>query len=176
MTAPHKESELVFLCGRSRGKGNAEELLGKSGTNTPKHESIHEPKHEPKHEPIGVTDDYPAYRNLFKQHQLCWAHPLRKLRDLKESPSLTPMQRKHCLKTYESFSLLYVQLRNLLQEENAQWKISKIWREEAMNEARQRLQKNFVKMATSHSQDPKKLQTYKTSLIKNMEDYFTCLS
>jgi transposase len=27
---------------------------------------------------IGVTDDYAAYKSLFTQHQLCWAHLLRK--------------------------------------------------------------------------------------------------
>jgi hypothetical protein len=27
---------------------------------------------------IGVTDDYAAYQNLFSEHQLCWAHLLRK--------------------------------------------------------------------------------------------------
>jgi len=27
---------------------------------------------------IGVTDDYAAYKNMFTQHQLCWAHLIRK--------------------------------------------------------------------------------------------------
>jgi hypothetical protein len=27
---------------------------------------------------IGVTDDYAAYKSLFSQHQLCWAHLIRK--------------------------------------------------------------------------------------------------
>lgn len=27
---------------------------------------------------IGVTDDYAAYKNLFSEHQLCWAHLIRK--------------------------------------------------------------------------------------------------
>jgi hypothetical protein len=27
---------------------------------------------------IGVSDDYAAYKYLFNEHQLCWAHLLRK--------------------------------------------------------------------------------------------------
>ncbi len=27
---------------------------------------------------IGVMDDYAAYKNMFTQHQLCWAHLIRK--------------------------------------------------------------------------------------------------
>jgi len=51
---------VLFRCGVGRSKSEAEKVLGKwfSG--------------------IGVTDDYVAYTNLFTQHQLCWAHLLRK--------------------------------------------------------------------------------------------------
>ncbi|MEL6491237.1 MAG: transposase [Cyanobacteria bacterium J06621_3] len=51
---------VLFRCGVGRGKGEAEAILGKS------------------FEGIGVTDDYGAYRALFLEHQLCWAHLLRK--------------------------------------------------------------------------------------------------
>jgi hypothetical protein len=56
------------MLGKSRGKGNAEELI----------EGMSE-------ESVGISDDYGAYKNLFKYHQLCWAHPYRKLRDLAKS-------------------------------------------------------------------------------------------
>jgi hypothetical protein len=160
MTGPHKESEMVFLCGRSRGKGNAEELLGKIEKN----------------EPIGVSDDYPVYKNLFKQHQLCWAHPLRKLRDLAESPSLTETQRKYCSKTSVLFKKLYSQLRGLLEAENTAYSTTKIWKKESLEHTKNTLQKQFIRLTKIHSQDPKKLRTYKTSLMKNLESYFTCLS
>ena len=56
--------DTVFFLGRSRGKGNIEDI-GKGK--------------------LGISDDYGAYKNAFEDHQLCWAHPQRKLRDLAES-------------------------------------------------------------------------------------------
>lgn len=54
--------ESVFLAGESRGKGNALKLLGENFSG------------------FTVSDDYGAYRKL-RNHQLCWAHLLRKFRD-----------------------------------------------------------------------------------------------
>lgn len=55
--------ESIFLAGESRGKGNVEKLLGED------------------FDGFVVSDDYGAYRKL-KKHQLCWAHLLRKFRDM----------------------------------------------------------------------------------------------
>lgn len=51
---------VLFRCGVGRGKAEAEAILGQSFKG------------------IGVTDDYGAYQSLFLEHQLCWAHLLRK--------------------------------------------------------------------------------------------------
>lgn len=51
---------VLFRCGVSRAKTEAEAVLGASFAG------------------IGVTDDYAAYKSLFTQHQLCWAHLIRK--------------------------------------------------------------------------------------------------
>lgn len=51
---------VLFRCGVGRDKSQAEEILGKFFSG------------------IGVTDDYSAYKNLFSEHQLCWAHLIRK--------------------------------------------------------------------------------------------------
>lgn len=51
---------VLFSCGVGRSKTEAEKVLG------------------PLFAGIGVTDDYSAYKKLFTQHQLCWAHLLRK--------------------------------------------------------------------------------------------------
>jgi hypothetical protein len=51
---------VLFRCGVSRKKSEATAVLGESFNG------------------IGVTDDYAAYRSLFSQHQLCWAHLIRK--------------------------------------------------------------------------------------------------
>lgn len=51
---------VLFRCGVSRKKTEATDLLGESFAG------------------IGVTDDYAAYQEMFSQHQLCWAHLIRK--------------------------------------------------------------------------------------------------
>lgn len=51
---------VLFRCGVSRGKAEAQAIVGKQFSG------------------IGVTDDYGAYQSLFSEHQLCWAHLLRK--------------------------------------------------------------------------------------------------
>ncbi len=51
---------MLFRCGVGRGKAEATAVLGEH------------------FEGIGVTDDYGAYRAMFLDHQLCWAHLLRK--------------------------------------------------------------------------------------------------
>jgi len=51
---------VLFRCGVGRGKIEAEKILGECFAG------------------IGVTDDYVAYKSMFTQHQLCWAHLIRK--------------------------------------------------------------------------------------------------
>jgi hypothetical protein len=51
---------VLFKCGVGRGKAVLTELLGEQFAG------------------IGVTDDYAAYQTQFSEHQLCWAHFLRK--------------------------------------------------------------------------------------------------
>ena len=51
---------VLFRCGVSRKKTEATDVLGDDFGG------------------IGVTDDYAAYQSMFSEHQLCWAHLLRK--------------------------------------------------------------------------------------------------
>jgi hypothetical protein len=51
---------VLFRTGVGRGKAEAQAIVGE------------------KFAGIGVTDDYGAYQSLFSEHQLCWAHLLRK--------------------------------------------------------------------------------------------------
>lgn len=53
-------SHVLLKCGVGRGKAVLTEVLGKQFSG------------------IGVTDDYTAYQSQFAEHQLCWAHFLRK--------------------------------------------------------------------------------------------------
>jgi transposase len=51
---------VLFRCGVSRKKTEATAVLGDDFGG------------------IGVTDDYAAYQSMFNEHQLCWAHLIRK--------------------------------------------------------------------------------------------------
>lgn len=51
---------VLFRCGVGRGKVEAQAILGEQFSG------------------IGVSDDYAASKYLFSEHQLCWAHLLRK--------------------------------------------------------------------------------------------------
>ena len=53
-------STVLFKCGVGRGKAVLTDVLGEQ------------------FDGIGVTDDYSAYQSQFTEHQLCWAHFLRK--------------------------------------------------------------------------------------------------
>lgn len=149
MTGTESE-ETVFLLGRSRGKGNAEELKGKNGENQ-----------------VGISDDYGVYRNLFQVHQLCWAHPHRKLRDLKSSGILLPEKREHCRKVYESFAALYDDVRRILKEP---------FEFHTREKTKTELMKRFEEIASPCPEDPEKLRTLKESLLKQKGSYFICLT
>jgi hypothetical protein len=84
-------TESVFLLGKTRGKGNATNLLGDTTATV-------------------VSDDYGAYRTLTQPHQLCCAHILRKLRDLAESSKLTGSVHTHCVSLYHMFREIYADI------------------------------------------------------------------
>jgi predicted nucleic acid-binding Zn-ribbon protein len=134
--------DTIFSLGRSRGKGN----IGDIGTGK-----------------VGISDDYGAYKNAFEEHQLCWAHPQRKLRDLTESEEFGQRKKKQILKTYQSFSNLYQNIRKKIGDEISPY-------------LKTRFQNLFSQISESHSLDPTPLSKLKTSLRKNKQKYFTFLN
>lgn len=148
ISRPTEGEEAVFLMGRSRGKGNAEELQGEIDNQ------------------VGVSDDYAAYDNLFSEHQLCMAHPDRKLRDLAESKTLAPFPRAACQESYDAFSKLYADLQETLSTE---------YQKEGWLAKRDEYMQRMKEIAQVDKRDPEKLTTIKQSLEKNAEKYFTCL-
>lgn len=140
--------DAVFLLGRSRGKGNAEELKGDGGH-------------------VGVTDDYGAYTNLFACHQLCWSHPHRKLRELAESDTLSPKKRAHCQQVFESFAALYDDVQAVIQ--------TPFNRADRMAQL-PLLLGTFDEIAALHELDPKKLKAIKSRLCLRRDRYFTCMT
>lgn len=133
--------DTVFDLGKSRGKGNIEDI-GKAK--------------------VGITDDYGVYKNAFEEHQLCWAHPHRKLRDLAESQEFGKQKKKQILKTYMRFRNLYHRIQKSLRKEISPY-LKRKWKT------------IFNEISESHSLDPTHLSRIKESLRKNKAEYFTFL-
>ncbi len=104
--------------------------------------------------------------NTFEVHQLCWAHPHRKLRDLKDSNTLAQEKREHCRNAFERFATLYCEVR----ETRA---TPFVLRER--EEKKVVLMEQFDIIATAHPDDPLKLAKIKKRLRERKEQYFTCV-
>jgi transposase len=145
----NSNKQLIWF-GKSRGKGVAEDLRGeKQGSE-------------------GVSDDYGAYKNLFEAHELCWAHPNRKLRDLAESNTLAKKKLKICKTAYLDFKQVYAKAekfrRNLLIEAFDETEKQKI---------QQELEREFLLITETSPDDPEKLKTIRSRLKERKDKYFT---
>ena len=142
VVAGTENNDTVFALGRSRGKGNIEDIgCGK----------------------VGISDDYGAYRNSFPEHQLCFAHPQRKLRDLAESGEIQEAKREYCKDTYLQFSTLYKTIRQSLGNNISPY-------------LKKRFQETFSQLSEPRALDPAPLAKIKVALRKNKEKYFTFLN
>ena len=128
----------IYTLGKSRGKGNADELLGDR-------------------EGVVISDDYGAYRRL-NNHQLCFAHVARDIRDLARSPSLPKNITDHCRDLSKRLSAIY-------REIDANRDASLLGR----------FTRKLRSLAAPFPGEPKKLQTLKATLRKNIPKYLTCL-
>lgn len=146
--AAAQTTDTVFRLGQSRGRGNALKLKGKAKNQ------------------IAITDDYGAYKNTFRYHQLCWAHPIRKLKDLVDSDQLSDKKLQQCQKAYRALAKLHQSLKDVLAQPFEVSQREKI---------KQKMIKRLFEIAQACPDDPTKLQNIKQGLIKNQEKYFTCL-
>lgn len=144
-------TDSVFRLGQSRGKDNAAELQGDNNKKQ-----------------IGISDDYGAYRNLFQKqkHQLCWAHLIRKLKELSQSEKLERQKIKHCQKVYKFIKNIYERLKIALAEDFDLKERKKI---------KQKFLTHLIGITSSNTKDPNKLKQIKESINKNKDKYFTCL-
>lgn len=152
-----KSEKVIFWFGRNRGKGVAEKLRGNI-------------KEEIIRDQVGISDDYGAYRNLFEHHQLCWAHPHRKLRDLAESGSLEESVRKHCVSVYEHYATIYKNV------QKAKEKFDVGENKNQTEKEKKKLLAEFKKLTIPHPKDPEKLRKIRESLGARQDRYFTCLT
>lgn len=140
-----KWEERVYLLWGTRGWGNLETLKWESDL-------------------IGVSDNFGVYKNWFKNHQLCRAHPIRKFRDLAQSKKLNKLKKEICKTAYEWLQKVHANLLNILEEQKKLPKSRII-----------KLYEEFEKMTVSVENEPEKLTKLRVSLKKNKEKYFTCL-
>lgn len=145
-----RTAETIFLLGRTRGKGNAQELKGEAPSSQ-----------------VGITDDYGAYRTLFERHQLSWAKPYRNLRELAYAQALSPTKQRHCQKVYAVFAHMYQTLRR---------ELAQPYVPERRVHLHACLMRSFGRLCQPHPLDPVKLKRLKGALKRNQAAYFTCLT
>jgi len=134
-----ENNDTVFSLGRNRGHGNITDI-GKAK--------------------LGITDDYRAYKNAFDEHQLCWAHPLRKLRDMAESNEFSEENKKQIMKTYQQFSQLYHAIQKRAGDDLSLY-------------LKKKFRLVFDQITESNVRDPVHLAKLKNALRRNKEKYFT---
>lgn len=135
-----QSKESVFLIGESRGKGNVNKLLGNN------------------YDGSVITDDYIAYKKL-KKHQLCWAHLIRKFRDLARSKEFKDRQKKHCQDEYSKLCLIYEDLK-----------------QNRSIEKYDKFANRLIEFAFMKPNDSAKAIRLKMTLKKNISKYLTCLT
>lgn len=143
----------VYRLGQSRGGGHFQEL---SAGTAPDHKE--------------VSDDYLAYRQIpAENHQLCWAHPERKLRELSRSDCLTEATGAHCQSSYQTFSAIYRSVRQARETALAKGQLKVAKTTQAKLKARPK------RWSKPNQLDPAKLTKWKTSLRERLACYFVCL-
>lgn len=142
--------EAVFLIGKSRGKGNAADLL-KS------------------YNGVRVTDCYPAYKNMRGEQQVCWSHIIRKARDLKNNEHLDEPKKEFAKTIYGNLKNIYEKAAAANKEEQTVQKKLKtiVELEKDIDDVAQKIFLSDLKVKKLVDLG-KQLQTYKKQL-------FTCL-
>lgn len=149
MTSVNEGNEdVLYLAGRTRGKGNADELLGDDFNGA------------------RVTDAYAVYKNQKGFHQQCWSHPHTKLRELAYSKTLNKEVREHCRETYGEFSITYEKLRKYIEEP---------FNKQRREKQKQLLFKQIAKWKAPNEKDPKKLQNIKQQFCDYAHEWLTCM-
>jgi transposase len=136
--------DTVYRLGVSRGKGVAEALRGDSTG-------------------VLVSDDYGAYRTLAKEHQLCFAHLIRKFRDLAGHDGFGVQEKEAVLRTYREIKDIYHAVVRACSGPDP-------------HEQHAKLTERFAAVATVHTGDPVPCVRLKTTLARNIPKYLTCLA
>lgn len=148
---PTENEEAIFVVGKTRGKGVAKDLLGDDFNGTI------------------ITDCYSAYKNLTGDHQVCWAHIIRKARDLAQNQTLEENKRIFSETIYRELQGIYHELKvAILKETNGQNKLKLIpvFKAKIIK---------VIKTILRFTSAPKKLIDLAKLMEKYLSELFTCL-
>jgi len=145
-----ENTDAIFQLGRNRGMKNINTLAGDD------------------YDGVGISDDYNGYKNTFAEgkHALCWAHPHRKIRDIKDSDQLSSSTKEHCEEVYNEFAKLYAEVREIC---------ARPFEKSERLKEKERLIPIFKNIATPYEKDPEKIKKIKARLLEQMDCYFTCI-
>ena len=141
--------DVVFKLADSRGKGNSEKLVGNN------------------YRGVGITDRYGAYKHLFAQHQICWAHLHRTARDVTHLECLGKAKLKHVVQFYDELAKIYSLIRQY-QSEPYDAYTRQIQADQLLERVK--------KLSQPHALDPKKLADLKAGLLEYQQNLFLCLT
>lgn len=140
--------DVLYLAGRTRGKGNADELMGDDFKG------------------VRITDAYGAYKNQKGPHQQCWSHPHTKLRQLAYSKVVSEETRRHCYEAYSEFSVIYEKLRRYIKEP---------FNPKNREEQKQLLFKEIAGWKAPDKKDPVKLKNIKQQFCDYTHEWLICM-
>ena len=109
-----------------------------------------------------VSDDYGAYRTLATHHQLCFAHLIRHFRDLAQHDGFSDSDKENLRSTYTEIKAIYGDTKEACSGPDPQGQLVT-------------LTDRLTQVAKVSPSDPSPLKRIKTSLLKNINKYFTCL-
>lgn len=142
-------TDVVFKLADSRGIGTAKDLLGED------------------FQGIGITDRYKGYKNLFNQHQICWAHLQRTAKDLTHLEFLSKAKQKHVTRLYQNLANIYATIRDYQQQPFDQAR---------RNTQAAELLAQVTSLCIPHKLDPKKLANLKAGILEYQDCLFLCLT
>ena len=123
---------------------------------------------------VRITDDYAAYSNkeLKGDHQICWSHPYRAIRDLVYNSNLPLEQKDYVGSWYQGFSEIYNDLNSYLKQS-----LSLDQRLQCKQELSLRLSQLINSQPDPASGEPLKLTKLKAQLNKALVNgkLFVCL-
>jgi len=141
-------NHVLFKLALSRGAHHAKQFIGRySG--------------------VIISDGYSPYRKLAKKHQLCWAHLIRKARDLAGLKSLAKEKHDYCVGWYARLMMIYQKMEKYRAQPFDQ---------QTGNQQAGQLTGQIRKLCQPHLLDPHKLTNLKKHMLDYQSSLFTCLT